>query len=107
MVVSSGALNTASNPIKDGIPETSKTTRMEIQYLYNHFFNKAFPDNVSIQRIGKKRNDQQTRPKLIKFRYIKDKDAFLRYLHDNKDKCEGYYRTKLDDKYVKDTDIER
>ena len=45
---------------------------MEIQYLYNHVFSKTFPDDVSIQRIGKKRNDQQMRPILIKFRYIKD-----------------------------------
>ena len=99
-------VDTACNTIIDGIPETPKTARMEIQYLYNHVFNKTFPDDVSIQRIGKKRNDQQTRPILIKFRYIKDKDAFLRYLHDNKDKCKGYYRRNLDDKYVKDTDIE-
>ena len=55
----------------------------------------------------KKRNDQQMRPILIKFRYIKSKDAFLHYLHDNKDKCKGYYHINLDDKYVKDTDIER
>ena len=96
----------ACNAIIDGIPETQETARMEIQYLYNHVFNKTLPD-VSIQRIGKKRNDQQTRPVLIKFRYIKDKDTFLRCQHDNKDKCKGYYRINLDDKYVKDTDIER
>ena len=100
-------VDTGCNAIIDGIPETPKTARMEIQYLYNHVFNKTFPDGVSIQRIGKNRNDQQTRPILIKFRYIKDKDAFLGYLHDNKDKCKGYYPINLDDKCVQDTDIER
>ena len=85
--------------------ETQKTVKIKIQYLHNHIFNKTYTDVASIQRIGRKRNDQQTRPILIKFRYIKD--AFLSYLHDNKGKREEYYRTNVDGKYVKDTDIGR
>ena len=43
-----------NDEVVDGIPEISKTAKMKIRYLYNHIFNKTFPDVVSIQLTGKK-----------------------------------------------------
>ena len=99
-------ISTTNNVILDGLPESEQTARAEIQDVYNHIFNEQPPENISIQRVGRRRDNNENRPVLIKFKYNREKSQFLHYLNIHRNELELRYRTFFEDKYIKDTDIE-
>ena len=73
--------------------------------LYEDILDEKLPDDVSVQRIGKKSIYQTNRPTLIKFRYTRDMDSFLYNLDLRRDKFP--FHTHEADKYIKEHEIER
>ena len=47
-------VSTQSNVIINGVLETTRTAKTEIKMLYEGILDEKLPDDVSIQRIGKK-----------------------------------------------------
>ena len=47
-------VSTQNNVIMNGIPETTRTAKTEIKMLYEGILDEKLPDDVSIQRTGRK-----------------------------------------------------
>ena len=96
-------VSTKNNVIINGVPENTRTAKTEIKMLYEGILDEKLPDDVLVQRIGKKSIDQTNRPIPIKFHYTRDKDSFLYSLHLHRDKFP--FHTNETDKYIKEDEI--
>ena len=47
-------VSTQNNIIINGVPETTRTAKTEIEMLYEGILDEKLPDDVSVQRIEKK-----------------------------------------------------